>query len=119
MLVDPLPATERQREVLFDILPDASYDEIMAMSRADAHAHISHHVETRRRGPATQRQEAFLRRWGRWHPGLTRGQAHELIADIKARTAHLSPADLAEAMASARQAAVLLPNQPADAPGVK
>jgi hypothetical protein len=83
MLVS-LPATERQRAVLFDILPDGSYDGIMAISRTDAHVHISHLVETRRRGPATQRQEDFLRRWGRWQPGMIRAQAHELIADLVA-----------------------------------
>ena len=43
---------------------------------------ISQAVLARRRGPATPRQEAFLKQRGRWRDDLTRSQASDLIGQI-------------------------------------
>src|SRR5262249_8556952 len=43
---------------------------------------ISRAALARRRGPATPRQEAFLKRRGRWRDGLTLSQASDLIGQI-------------------------------------
>src|SRR5215813_9820633 len=43
---------------------------------------ISEALQDRRRGPPTPRQEAFLKRRGRWRDDLTRSQASELIGQI-------------------------------------
>src|SRR5262249_26451740 len=43
---------------------------------------IDQAVQDRRRGPPTPRQEAFLKRRGRWRDDLTWSQASELIGQI-------------------------------------
>jgi len=52
------------------------------LSRSTASWLISSAALARRRGPATPRQEAFLKQRGRWRDELTLSQASELIGQI-------------------------------------
>ena len=42
----------------------------------------------------TRRQETFLRNWGRWKEGLNRGEASDLIGQIKERLARMTPGEI-------------------------
>ncbi len=77
------PPTERQRDVLLKILPDTPVEEIDRMSFHDASRVIAWNAAHWRGYPATQKQEVFLRNRGRWRDGIGRGEAFDLIAEIK------------------------------------
>lgn len=49
---------------------------------------IQNEVDRRRQLPPTPRQEQFLRKRGRWHPGISRGDAYDLIAMLVHRDKH-------------------------------
>ena len=91
MTMKPARATARQREALHDILPDESYERIENMTYQEASQHIGWYSRNWRGFPPTQRQQTFLRNWGRWKAGLNRGQASDLIAEIKERIARMTP----------------------------
>jgi hypothetical protein len=84
-------ATEKQRNVLYKIMPRERWGRIPMMTKKEAHTMISTHAEM---GPGswntdlrvpTDKQEAFLRRHGRWRHGLSRRDACALIGNIIAR----------------------------------
>ena len=53
------------------------------LNHFDAWVTIGAFVDSRRRLPPTARQEQLLRTRGLWRPGMTRGEAFDLIARIK------------------------------------
>jgi hypothetical protein len=91
MTMEPARATARQREALHDILAIESYERIESMSYQEASQHIGWYARNWRSFPPTQRQQTFLCNWGRWKAGLNRGQASDLIAEIKERIARMTP----------------------------
>src|SRR5262245_63624655 len=98
----PRPATERQRALLSKILENTPYEEIEQMSFDQADRLIAWNAEHWREYPATLRQEVFLRNWNQWKAGLSRGEAADLIAAIKAKTATMTPDELSQAIAHAQ-----------------
>ena len=55
---------------------------------------IGWHSRNWRSYSPTRRQETFLRNWGRWKEGLTRGEASDLIGQIKERLARMTPEEI-------------------------
>jgi hypothetical protein len=76
-------ATEKQLALLRRILPHVPVHELEKMTKQDAHEHISAYTSRWPLLPPTARQKYFLQQWDAWREGLTRGDAHSLIADIK------------------------------------
>lgn len=75
------PATPKQQDVLYDLLPPGHWPKIPAMSKQEAHAIISQHVSNAQ-SPPSAKQEKFLRSRGRWEDGMNRGEASKLIGDL-------------------------------------
>ncbi len=77
-------ATERQLEVLAQILPDNRRHHLArSLSRQMASYFINRYNSAWRALPATDRQADFLRQHSQWQAGMTRGDAHDAIAKIK------------------------------------
>lgn len=109
MHFEPELATKRQRDFLSHILGDGAYAKIQTMSKREAHQVIEQYCADREQNPQkwrtdtpTERQETFLRKCGQWKPGLTRGEAFDLIASIKQRIAQTSPREIKEEQARAQ-----------------
>lgn len=83
--------TDKQIAALQRIHPEKTLEQIENMSFTAACRSIATHAEHWRRYPATKPQEVFLRTWGRWNQGLNRGTASDLIAEIKAEAAKMTP----------------------------
>jgi hypothetical protein len=104
------PPSEKQRAVLEIIMANRPYEEIEAMTRDQASSLIAWHSEHWREYPATYHQETFLLRWDKWDPNMSRGDASYLIAKIKVATAGMTPAQISDEIAYARQLANLASN---------
>ena|SRR5947209_5605058 len=94
MTMKPPRATERQREALHDILPHESYERIENMTYQEASEIIGWYSRNWRSYSPTRLQETFLRNWGRWEEGLNRGEASDLIGQIKERLARMTPGEI-------------------------
>jgi len=99
---DGLRATEKQRDVLRLIARELSEAQIMTMSRESASSQIRLHSGHWRRYPATRHQEKFLRNWCEWTEHMNSGDASDKIAAIKAKTAHMTPEEVSNAIALAQ-----------------
>ena len=81
--MDYQPATKRQIELLYKLLPLDKHTLIPTMTTDAAHLMISRYYATGDRFSPTSRQEYYLRNHGLWREGLTREEANELIAAEK------------------------------------
>jgi hypothetical protein len=83
------PATERQKALLYHLLPPDERYGVERLTKQQASEQISLRLDddtaARYRHRPTAAQRAFLERHGQWHPILTRQQASERIAEIKER----------------------------------
>jgi hypothetical protein len=77
------PATERQRRVLYSILPANMHGRIPRMTKAVANLCIAARQQQWSALPPTDQQIAFLRRHHAWRDGIKRGEASEIISTIK------------------------------------
>ena len=75
------PASEAQRACLAQVSVAAG----PRLNSYEADRLIRAHHEQWALLPATEAQQGFLRRRGRWRPGMGRGEASELIGRLQVR----------------------------------
>jgi len=78
----PEGPSDRQIEVLYEILDPHSWPSIKTMTRLQAWELINHHSRTWRTQPASEKQQRFLQSQKQWVEGMLKGEATALIGRI-------------------------------------
>src|SRR4051812_40455539 len=85
--MDYQPPTDRQLEVLRELLDPVWWPELATISRGHAGRLISTVRGEWRPKPATKPQARFLKQRGAWTEGMTAGEAAERIAALRGGSA--------------------------------
>lgn len=76
---------DRERKARLNAKAKVSRRSVDPFDQADVHASRRATTGTAANGPATAKQETFLRKYGKWEPGITQEEAQKQVKDVHRR----------------------------------